>query len=127
MHKNPIHTDKAPAAIGVYSQAIQTEGKMVFISGQIPLDPETMEVVSEEFAKQTHQVFQNMRAVCEAAGGNLDQIVKLSIFLTDLSQFPTVNEICKEYFSEPYPARAVVEVSALPKAVQIEAEAVMSV
>lgn len=127
MKKERIHTDKAPAAIGVYSQAIQTEGKMVFISGQIPLVPESMEVVSEDFAEQTHQMFQNMRAVCEAAGGSLDQIVKLSIFLTDLSQFPTVNEICKEYFNEPYPARAVVEVSALPKAVQIEAEAVMSV
>jgi reactive intermediate/imine deaminase len=125
MIKQVIETEKAPQAIGVYSQAIRAEG-LVFISGQIPLVPETGEVVKGDFATQVQQMFDNLQAVCEAAGGNLNHIVKLTIYLTDLAHFATVNEICQRYFESPYPARAVVEVSALPKGVQIEADAIMS-
>lgn len=127
MTKKIISTDKAPSAIGVYSQAVETASKLVFISGQIPLDPESMEVVSQDFEAQAHQVLKNLSAVCEAAGGSLNDIVKLSIFVTNLSEFPKLNQICEGYFDKPYPARAVVEVSALPKGAQIEAEAVMQV
>lgn len=124
MSKSVIHTDKAPAAIGTYSQAIKS-GTTVYLSGQIPLVPETMTVISEDFAEQAHQVFKNVRAVCEAAGGSINHLAKVNIFLTDLSQFATVNEIMSQYFEQPYPARAAVQISALPKGVQIEIDGVM--
>ena len=123
--KQIIVTDQAPAAIGTYSQAVRV-GDTVYISGQIPLDPVTMEVCSQEFAAQATQVFENLKAVCEAAGGSLADVAKLSIFMTDLSNFPTVNEIMAQYFQEPYPARAAVGVRALPKAVQVEMEAILA-
>ena len=119
-----ISTDQAPAAIGTYSQAVQA-GDTLYISGQIPLDPATMQVVSEDFEAQAQQVFRTLAAVAEAAGTSLQSAVKLSIFLTDLSQFATVNTVMAQYFAEPYPARAAVEVSALPKGVQVEADAVL--
>lgn len=124
MSKSVIYTDKAPKAIGTYSQAIKS-GTTVYLSGQIPLVPETMQVVSEDFAEQAHQVFKNVRAVCEAAGGTTNHLAKVNIFLTDLANFATVNDIMSQYFSQPYPARAAVQVSALPKAVQIEIDGVM--
>lgn len=125
MSKSVIHTDKAPKAIGTYSQAIKS-GTTVYLSGQIPLVPETMEVISEDFAEQAHQVFKNVRAVCEAVDdGSLNHLVKVNIFLTDLSNFAVVNEIMSQYFKQPYPARAAVQVSALPKGVQIEIDGVM--
>ena len=122
--KQIIATEHAPAAIGTYSQAVRV-GDTVYISGQIPLDPATMEVCSQVFAEQAHQVFDNLAAVATAAGGSLVEVVKLSIFMTDLSNFPTVNEIMEQYFQAPYPARAAVGVKELPKAVQIEMEAIM--
>ena len=125
MAKNPVHSDRAPAAIGTYSQAIETGG-LVFISGQIPLDPETMELVDGDFEARARRVFDNLKAIAEAAGGSLDQLVKVTVFLTDLSNFATVNAVMAEYFSEPYPARAALEVSALPKGADVEAEAVLA-
>jgi reactive intermediate/imine deaminase len=122
---NAINTAAAPAAIGPYSQAIKTGG-LVFLSGQIPLDPQTMEVVEGGIAAQTHQVFKNLIAVCEAAGGTLASAAKLTIYLTDLGDFAEVNAIMAEYFSEPYPARATIQVSALPKGVAVEIDAVLS-
>ena len=119
-----INTDAAPAAIGTYNQAIKV-GTTVYLSGQIPLVPETMEVVSEDFAEQAEQVFKNLTAVCEATGGSLENAVKLNIFLTDLGQFATVNEIMAKYVVEPFPARAAVQVAALPKGVQIEIDGVL--
>ena len=113
MNKAIISTDKAPAAIGTYSQAVKV-GTAVYLSGQIPLVPSSMEVISEEFAEQTHQVFKNLTAVCEASGGRLQDMVKVNIFLTDLSNFATVNEIMSQYFSQPYPARAAIGVRELP-------------
>ena len=124
--KNAIHTDAAPAAIGTYSQAIRSGG-LVFLSGQIPLDPETMTVVNGDIQTQIHRVFQNLSAVCAAAGGTLNDLIKVNVFLTDMGDFPHVNAIMAEYFSEPYPARAAVGVSALPKNVAVEMEAVMAV
>jgi reactive intermediate/imine deaminase len=126
MSKVIIRTSDAPAAIGTYSQAVKI-GTTVYLSGQIPLVPSTMQLVSENFAKQTHQVFKNLAAVCDAAGGSLNDMVKVNIFLTDLGQFATVNEIMSQYFAEPYPARAAVQVSALPRASQIEIDGVMEV
>ena len=125
MSKKPIHTDGAPGAIGTYSQAIQT-GDLVFMPGQSPLDPSSMVVVEGDFAARAHRVFQNLRAVADAAGGNLDQAVKLTIFLTDLNDFATVNSVMAEYFTEPYPARAAVGVASLPKGVDVEAEAILA-
>ena len=125
MNKTPIHTDQAPAAIGTYSQAIRS-GNLVFLSGQIPLDPATMEIVDGDFAARARRVFENLRAVAEAAGGSLDQIVKLTIYLTDLANFATVNAVMGEYFNEPYPARAAVGVASLPKNVDVEAEAILA-
>lgn len=122
--KETIHTDQAPAAIGTYSQAIR-HGDTVYLSGQIPLVPETMELVSGDIEAQIHRVFHNLQAVCEAAGGSLADIVKLNIFLTDLSCFGQVNTIMAEYFKEPYPARAAIGVSQLPRDVQVEMDAVM--
>ena len=119
-----IQTPDAPAAIGAYSQAVKV-GHTIYFSGQIPLDPNTMQLVSEDFAEQTKQVFDNLNAVANAAGGGLEEIVKLTIYLTDLTHFPIVNDIMKTYFNEPYPARTTLQVSALPKAAQIEVEAIM--
>ncbi|WGL15462.1 RidA family protein [Microbulbifer bruguierae] len=119
-----IKTDKAPAAIGSYSQAVKVDNT-VYLSGQIPLVPETMELISDDFREQAVQVFKNLRAVCEAANGSLDTIVKLNLYLTDLSNFATVNEVMEEIFTKPFPARAAVGVSELPKGAQFEAEAVM--
>ncbi|MCU7554761.1 RidA family protein [Alteromonas sp. ASW11-19] len=124
MSKSIIQTDRAPAAIGTYSQAVKA-GTTVYLSGQIPLVPDTMEMVSDEFAEQATQVFNNIQAVCEAAGGTTNDLVKINIFLTDLGQFATVNDIMSQYFSKPYPARAAVQVSALPKGAQIEIDGVM--
>lgn len=126
MSKEVISTDKAPQAIGTYSQAVKHQG-LVFISGQIPLDPGSMEVVSGGIEAQIRQVFDNLSAVCAAAGGSLDDIVKLGVFLTDLGDFPQVNSIMGQYFNAPYPARAAVEVSALPKAVNVEMDAILGV
>jgi reactive intermediate/imine deaminase len=122
--KEIIQTSNAPAAIGTYSQAVKV-GNQVYISGQIPLNPHTMEVVSDKIEDQIHQVFKNLFAVIDAAGGDFSNLVKLNIYLTDLSCFPAVNEIMAEYIAEPYPARAAVEVSALPKGVQVEMDAVV--
>ena len=123
-NKTIIHTDKAPAAIGAYSQAVRA-GNTVYLSGQIPLVPETMEVVAGGFAEQTHQVFQNFKAVVEAAGGSLNDVVKINAYLTDLANFATFNQIMTEYFDAPYPARAAVGVASLPKGVAVEAEGVL--
>lgn len=125
MTRQTVKTDKAPSAIGPYSQGVQA-GNLVFLSGQIPLVPATMEIVDGDFERRTRQVFDNLRAVAEAAGGSMDQIVKLTIYLTDLGNFGTVNEIMTEYFSEPYPARAALGVAALPKNADIEAEAILA-
>ena len=123
-NKAIISTDNAPAAIGTYSQAVKTNNT-VYLSGQIPLDPATMTMVNDSFEAEAHQVFKNLRAVCQAADGDLSDIVKLNIFLTDLANFATVNEIMAQYFSEPYPARAAIGVAQLPKDAQIEADGVM--
>lgn len=124
MAREIIATDKAPAAIGTYSQAVKC-GSTVYLSGQIPLVPATMEVVGGDIDAQIRQVFDNLTAVATAAGGSLADIVKLNIFLTDLSHFPTVNEIMAQYFTEPYPARAAIGVAALPKGVGVEMDGVM--
>ena len=123
--KTAIHTDTAPAAIGSYSQAIQN-GNLVFLSGQIPLDPETMEIVDGDFEARARRVFENLKAVAEAAGGNLDRIVKLTVYLTDLENFAAVNSVMAEYFAEPYPARAALGVASLPKGADVEAEAILA-
>lgn len=124
MSREIIATAKAPQAIGTYSQAVKV-GKTVYLSGQIALVPETMEVVEGGIEEQIHQVFKNLTAVCEAAGGSLQQIAKLNIFLIDLSNFATVNKIMAEYFEQPYPARAAVGVKELPKAVDVEMDGVL--
>jgi len=125
-NRSVIKTDRAPAAIGPYSQAIKA-GSTVYLSGQIPLDPATMELVGGGMDAQVRRVFDNLSAVCDAAGGALHDIVKLNIFLTDLSHFNLVNEIMKEYFQEPYPARAAIGVAALPKGAEVEMDAVMDI
>lgn len=119
-----IATDKAPQAIGTYSQAVKV-GTTVYLSGQIPLDPKTMTMVSDEFSAQVVQVFENLTAVCEAAGGQMSDIVKLNIFLTDLSYFATVNDIMSRYFQQPYPARAAIGVKELPKGSLVEMDGIM--
>lgn len=124
MKKEIISTENAPKAIGPYSQAVKA-GNFMFISGQIPLDPKTGDLVSESIEDQAKQVLNNIKSICKAAGYSLDDIVKISIFLTDLGNFATVNEVMKEYFAEPYPARATVEVSGLPLGVNIEIEAIV--
>ena len=124
MVKEIISTDKAPQAIGTYSQAVKT-GSTVYMSGQIPLIPETMEMIEGDIRQQIHRVFQNLQAVANAAGGDLVDIVKLNVFLTDLSDFPQVNEVMAEYFQQPYPARAAIGVSALPKDAGVEMDAIM--
>lgn len=124
MTRKIIKTDQAPAAIGPYSQAVK-HGNTVYLSGQIALNPETMEVVSGDISAQAHRVFLNLRAVCEAAGGSLDDVVKVNIYMTNLGDFARVNQVMAEYFSEPYPARATVGVAALPLGVEVEVEAVL--
>jgi 2-iminobutanoate/2-iminopropanoate deaminase len=124
--KKPIFTNKAPAALGPYSQAIQW-GDVVFISGQIPLDPISGELNNKAFKDQAEQVIDNLEAICNKAGGNLDNILKLTIFLTDLSKFDEVNGIMAARFTEPFPARATVEISKLPKGVEIEMDAILSI
>ncbi len=119
-----ISTSSAPSAIGPYSQAIKA-GNTVYISGQIPLDPETMEVIDSSFEASAEQVFKNLEAVAKASGGNLSDAVKVNISMTDLSNFATVNEVMMRYFDTPYPARAAVGVAALPKGVQVEVEAIL--
>ena len=124
--KEKIHTENAPKAIGTYSQAISvTKGKTVYLSGQIPLIPSTMEMVSDNIEDQIKQVFENIKSLCKASGGSLNEIVKLNIFLTDLSNFSKVNEIMAGYFDEPYPARAAVGIKELPRAALVEMDAVM--
>ncbi len=122
--KTIIATDNAPAAIGTYSQAVKV-GDTVYISGQIPLNPQTMEMVTESFEAQAVQVFENLKAVAEAAGGSLGDFVKVTVLLSDLKYFAEVNQIMARYFSAPYPARAAYAVKAMPKDADIEIEAVM--
>lgn len=126
MSKQAIHSADAPAAIGTYSQAIKVDG-LVFLSGQIPLDPATMEVVAGDFEARARQVFDNLQAVARAAGGDLGSVVKLTVFLTDLSNFGTVNSVMEDYFDTPFPARAAVGVASLPKGVDIEADAILAI
>jgi reactive intermediate/imine deaminase len=126
MEKQAIHTDGAPSAIGTYSQAIKS-GQFVFLSGQIPLDPATMEIVDGDFEARARRVFDNLQAVAVEAGGGLDHIVKLTIYLTDLNNFATVNTVMADYFQEPYPARAALGVASLPKGSDVEAEAILAV
>ena len=125
MSKTAIHTKNAPAAIGTYSQAINADG-LVFLSGQIPLDPATMEVVDGDFEARARRVFDNLAAVAEAAGGSLDDVVKLTVFLTDLANFATVNSVMEDYFEKPFPARAAVGVASLPKGADVEADAILA-
>ncbi len=124
MSKEAIHSDNAPAAIGTYSQAIRS-GDFVFLSGQIPLDPQTMDIVDGDFETRARQVFDNLKAVAEAAGGDLNQVVKLTIFLTDLNNFAAVNSVMEDYFDQPYPARAAIGVASLPKGADVEADAIL--
>ena len=122
--RQAINTSEAPNAIGAYSQAV-VAGDTLYISGQIPLDPETMEVVEGDIETQIRRVFDNLSAVVDAAGATLADAVKLTVFLTDLTEFPTVNQVMAEYFDEPYPARAAIGVAALPKGVPVEVEAIV--
>ncbi|MFZ5699012.1 MAG: RidA family protein [Pseudomonadota bacterium] len=124
MSRTPIHTDTAPAAIGTYSQAIKA-GSTLYLSGQIPLDPKTMQLVEGDIDAHITRVFENLKAVAEAGGGSLAQVVKLNVFLTDLGNFSRVNEIMARYFRQPYPARAAIGVAALPKGAQVEMDAVI--
>ncbi|MEZ5538045.1 MAG: RidA family protein [Thiolinea sp.] len=122
--KNIIATESAPAAIGPYSQAVRVDNT-VYCSGQIPLNPETMTVETQDFAEQAEQVFKNLQAVAEAAGGSCKDFVKLNIYLTDLNNFAMVNQVMKRYFSEPFPARAAIGVASLPLGVQVEVEGII--
>lgn len=124
MPRTPIHTDAAPAAIGPYSQATRA-GNQVFFSGQIPLDPATGALVEGDISAQARRAFENLKAVCEAAGGRMEDIVRVGLYLTDLSQFAAVNAVMGEYFAQPYPARSTIEVSALPKGAAFEVDAIM--
>jgi reactive intermediate/imine deaminase len=126
MNKEIINTELAPQAIGTYSQAVKV-GNTIYLSGQIPLVPETMQLVEGDISAQITQVFNNLKAVAEASGGSLSDIVKLNVFLTDLAHFPIVNEIMGRYFQAPYPARAAIGVASLPKAAQVEMDAIMVV
>ena len=125
MSKQTIHSNDAPAAIGTYSQAIRS-GNFVFLSGQIPLDTATMEIVDGDFEVLARCVFDNLKAVAEAAGGSLNHVVKLTIYLTDLGNFATVNRVMEDYFDQPYPARAAVGIASLPKGADIEADAILA-
>ncbi|WFP50796.1 RidA family protein [Methylomonas sp. EFPC3] len=124
MSKETISTPLAPQAIGTYSQAVKVDNT-VYLSGQIPLDPQTMQMVDGDIDLQIRRVFDNLKAVAEAAGGSLNDIVKLNVFLTDLSHFPIVNEIMAEYFHQPYPARAAIGVAALPKSADVEMDGIL--
>jgi reactive intermediate/imine deaminase len=124
MKRESIHTTEAPAAIGTYTQAVKC-GDTVYLSGQIPLDPKTMTLVNATIEDEINQVFRNLRAVCQAAGGDLKNIVKLNVFLTDLSHFAKVNEIMGQYFAQPYPARAAIGVASLPRGARIEADGIL--
>jgi reactive intermediate/imine deaminase len=126
MSRKIINTDKAPKAIGTYSQAVRVDN-IVYLSGQIPLVAETMSLISEDFSAQLHQVFHNLGAVAAAADASLNDIVKLNVYLTNLDNFPVVNEVMAEYFQQPYPARAAIQVSALPKGAQVEIDAVLHI
>ena len=123
-NKAVIHTDSAPAAIGTYSQAVKVNNT-VYLSGQIPLDPQTMELVEGDIKVHIRRVFDNLQAVCEASGGDLSDIVKLNIFLTDLGNFASVNEVMAEYFNQPFPARAAIGVRELPKGAQVEMDGIV--
>lgn len=123
-NKAIINTENAPKAIGPYSQAVKVNNT-VYLSGQIPLDPASMDIVEGGFAEQAHQVFKNLQAVCEAANGSLNNIVKVNLYLTDLANFATLNEVMGQYFQAPYPARAAIGVKELPKGAQVEAEGIM--
>ena len=122
--RQPVHTDRAPAAIGPYSQAVLAGGT-VFLSGQIPLDPATGELVTGDIATQARRAFDNLRAVCEAAGGSLDGVARLGLYLTDLGDFAAVNAVMAEYFQAPYPARSTIQVSGLPKGAHFEVDAIL--
>ena len=124
MSRQSIHTDAAPAAIGPYSQAVRS-GQTVYLSGQIPLDPATGSLVEGDIAAQARRAFDNLKAVCEAAGGSLDGVVRLGLYVTDLGDFATVNAVMADYFSAPYPARSTIQVSALPKGAVVEVDAVL--
>ena len=126
MSKQVISTDKAPAAIGTYSQAVKVGGT-VYLSGQIPLVPETMEMITSGFVDEAHQVFKNLSAVCEAAGGSLNDLAKVNIYLTDLANFAQVNEVMAQYFTQPYPARAAIGINQLPKGAQIEIDGILDI
>jgi reactive intermediate/imine deaminase len=123
--KNTIHTDQAPAAIGPYSQAVRVDNT-VYISGQIPLNPSTMEMVTESFEAQAEQVMKNLKAICEAAGGDLNNLVKLTVLLSDMSYFAQVNAVMEKYFQAPYPARAAFAVKTLPKDADVEIDGIMA-
>jgi reactive intermediate/imine deaminase len=125
MSRQIIQTERAPKAIGPYSQAVRA-GDTVYLSGQIPLDPQTGQLVSGDIDAEIHRVLQNLAAVAAAAGGSLDHTVKLTVFLTDLAHFPRINEIMPQYFREPYPARAAIGVAALPRGARVEMECVLS-
>ncbi len=124
--RKAIHSELAPAAIGTYSQAIQA-GSLVFLSGQIPLLADTMEVIDGDFEARARQVFTNLQAVAEAAGGSLNDVVKVTIYLTDLNNFATVNTVMESFFEQPFPARAAVGVASLPKGVDVEADAILAI
>lgn len=125
MTRQIVQTDQAPKAIGTYSQAVRV-GDTVYLSGQIALDPRTGQLVQETFEAEVRRVLENLKAVATAAGGSLDQVVKLSVFLTDMSHFPKVNEAMQHYFHEPYPARAAIGVAALPRGARVEMECILS-
>jgi reactive intermediate/imine deaminase len=124
MPRHPIHTDRAPAAIGPYSQAVRV-GDTVYLSGQIPLDPNSGLLIEGDIDAQARRAFDNLRAVCEAAGGSLDDVVRLGLYLTDLGQFAAVNAVMSDYFDAPYPARSTIGVASLPRGAQFEVDAVM--
>lgn len=125
MSRHAIATDKAPAAIGPYSQAVRS-GKTVFLSGQIPLDPATGQLVEGDIAAQTRRVFDNLQAVCQAAGGSLEDVMRIGIYLTDLADFASVNAVMADYFSAPYPARSTIEVAGLPRGARVEVDAILA-
>ena len=126
MSKKTVHTENAPAAIGTYSQAVRT-GNLVFLSGQIPLLPATMEIVDGDFEARARQVFENLEAVAKAAGGSLNDAVKITVYLTNLDDFATVNAVMERFFEQPYPARAAIGVASLPKGADVEADAILAI
>jgi reactive intermediate/imine deaminase len=125
MARDPVSTEHAPAAIGPYSQAVRS-GRLVFLSGQIPLDPATGQLVEGDIATQSRRVFDNLRAVCQAAGGDLDRVVRVGIYVVDLADFAAVNGVMAEYFDAPYPARSTIEVSGLPRGARVEVDAILA-